>query len=311
MDRITLLDIAKRSGNDRTVGLVEAVSKVNQWFQNLRFREIIGGSYKVGIRVEQPVVQTRKFNDGIDPTKSTVVDKRYSTYLYNSRSIVDVALASTSADGVALLREEEDRSHLYALANLFSYHCFYGDNQADPTVPDGIATIVNSTAVSTYAEGTASSSKTSIYIASFDSAATIQGVSRGIEGIVTQGQNLQLIDRGIQYLPGANGKMNQFYTTEISAMLGFAVYDTRAVGRIAKINASNPPSMSTVDSVIIAMKPFVPSGIFVNRTGLKIFNSFKTSGLQFMPADRDVKNLVATYDGIPIYLDDNISDNET
>lgn len=310
MDRITLLDIAKRSGNDRTVGLVESVSKVNDWFRNLRFREIIGGHYKVGIRVSHPVVQTRKFNDGIDPSKSVIIDKRYSTFLYNSRSVVDVQLANTSPEGVAVLREEEDRSHLYALANLFSYHCFYGNNETDATVPDGIATILNSTAASTYAEGTASSNHTSIYLASFDSAVTLQGVSRGVEGIVTQGQNLTLVDRGIQYLPGANGKMNQFYTTEISAMLGLAIYDTRAIGRIAKVNTSAPVTVAQLDGVIIAMKPFVPSGIFVSRTGFRMLNSLKTSSIQYTPADREIKSMVATYDGIPIYLDENISDNE-
>lgn len=305
---LTLLDVAKRNGNDGAT--IEAMAQANALLQYLPFKSIVGQSYKVSTRTALPTVGTRVFNDGIEATKSTVKDTIYQTYLYNSRSIVDVKLADTAPEGVTALRNDEDLSHLIAMGNKFNYHAYYGSNQTDVTVPDGLATILNSTAISTVKSGTASAgSSTSIYLVSFKPAITNQGIIKGVEGVVTAGQELNARDMGKQYFNGVNSKPNLFYTTEIDAMYGFAVYDTRAVGRYQLLDSTHGITVATLDSIITAMLPFQADAIFVNKTGLNLMKALKST-VTYAPADREIKLSPASYDGIPIFLDENISDVE-
>jgi len=307
---LNLIDVAKRNGNDSAVPLIESMSQSNALLSLLPFRGVNGLSYKVKKRTGLPSVGTRAFNDGIEATKSIINDYIYNTHLYNSRAIVDKKLADTAPEGAQALRDEEGVSHLVAMGNTFNSDCFYGNNQTDVTKPDGIATILTSTAFATYQTGTgASGSSTSIYFVSFRNANTPQGVIKGVEGIVTNGQELNAMDMGVQYFDGENSKPLPFYTTEIDAMYGFAVYDVRSVGRYAGLTSSISVDTDKLDAILTAMLPFQCDAILVNKTGLNRMKKLKST-ITYSPADREIKLSPASYDGIPIFLDENITDTE-
>lgn len=307
---LTLIDVAKRNGNDTAVGLIESMAQSNALLSLTPFKGINGQSYKVKKRTGLPTVGTRGFNEGIEATKSIITDYIYQTYLYNSRSIVDVKLADTSPEGALALRQEEDLSHIVAMGNKWNYHAIYGNNQTDVTQPDGIATILNSTAFSTYKAQTGSAgSTTSIYFVSFGDANTPQGRIKGVEGIVTNGQELNARDMGQQYFNADNSKPLLHYTTEIDAMYGFAIYDVRSVGRYAGLTSTLAPTTTNIDAILTAMLPFSCDAILVNKTGLNLMKGLKSS-ITYTPADREIRLSPASYDGIPIYLDENILDTE-
>lgn len=311
MAKLNLVDVVKRTGNDRTVGLVESMAQSNALLSKIPFKSIVGQSYKVKKRTGLPAVGTRAYNEGVAATKSLIVDFIYQTNLYNSRSIIDKKLADMSPEGATALRNEENESHLMALANKYNYHCYYGDSSTDATVPDGIATILSSTAFATVKAGTgAAGSSTSIYFVSFSDANTPQGKMKGVEGIVTAGQELEAVDMGVQYFLDAGGTNSlPHYTTELGMAYGFAVYDVRSVGRYKSLTSTIAPTVANIDAIITAMLPFQCDAIFVNKTGLNLMKALKTT-ITYTPADREIKLSPASYDGIPIYLDENIVDTE-
>lgn len=311
MANLHLVDVAKRSGNDPAVPLIESMAQSNALLQRLPFKSIVGNNYKVKKRTGLGAAVTRMYNEGITPTKSLVEDYIYTTYLYNDRSTVDVDLADNAPEGAVALRQEEDISHLAAISNLFNYHCFYGNNQTSQTQPDGIATILSSTAFSTVKAGTgASGSSTSIYFVSFRDAVTQQGIMKGVQGVVTSGKELSAEDMGKVYFPDADGtKQLQWYTTEFKAQYGFAIYDTRSVGRYMGLTSTIAPSTTNMDAIITAMLPFQADAIFVNKTGLNLIKGLKST-ITYLPAEREIKLSPASYDGIPVFLDENISDTE-
>lgn len=310
-NRLTLVDLAKRTGNDRQVGLIEAMTQSNGLLERLPFKTINGISYKVKTRTALPSVGTRAFNQGITETKSTIKQTTYETKIFNSRSIVDVLEADTYPEGAAALRNEEDRSHLYAMGNKFNYYAYYGNGSTDPTVFDGLATILNSTAVSTVRGATgASGSSTSLYFVSFASANTTQGIVKGVEGVVTSGQELSAVDKGQVLVNDLDSAQYWAYVTEIQAMYGLAVYDTRAAGRYYGITSSISPTIANIDAIITSMYPFGCDAIFCNKTGWNALKGLKST-ITYYPQDTEIKKSVLTYDGIPIILDENILDTET
>lgn len=307
---LNLIDVAKRNGNDSAVGLIESMSQSNALLSKLPFKGINGQSYKVKKRTGLPTVGTRGFNEGIEATKSIINDYIYQTYIFNSRSIVDCKLADTSPEGALALRQEEDLSHLIAMGNKYNSLCYYGNNTTDVTQPDGIATILSSTAFATVQTGTgASGSSTSIYFVSFSDANTPQGRMKGVEGIVSNGQELNARDMGQRYFLDANSKSLLHYTTEIDAMYGFAVYDVRSVGRYMGLTSAIAPTVAKMDAIITAMLPFSCDAIFVNKTGLNLIKGLKGT-ITYTVNDRDIKLSPYSYDGIPVFLDENILDTE-
>ena len=71
--KLRLIDLAKRTGNDATVGIVESVTTNNAILYNLPFRSITGISFKFGRRVGLPTVGFRGFNEGLDSSKSKIL----------------------------------------------------------------------------------------------------------------------------------------------------------------------------------------------------------------------------------------------
>jgi hypothetical protein len=310
MSKLNLIDIAKRSGNDAQVGLIESMAQSNALLSQLPFKVINGTSYKVKKRTGLPTAYNRAFNQGIALSKSVITDYIYQTFLYNSRSAVDVKIADTAPEGGSALRNEEDISHIAAVGNLYNSDCFYGNNQTNVLKPDGIATILNSTALATVKAGTgAGGSSTSIYFVSFNDANTPQGRMKGVEGVATSGQMLSASDKGQVLLNDADNNPFWHYVTEIDAMLGFAVYDVRSVGRYMGLTSAIAPTATVMDSIITAMLPFQANAILVNKTGLNLIKGLKST-ITYYPAEREIKLSPASYDGIPVFLDENILDTE-
>ncbi len=311
MANLTLLDLTKRSGNDAAVGLIETAVQANALLERLPFKPIVGFSYKVKKRTGLPTAVTRMINEGLASTKSVIKDYVYSVYLYADRSTVDVAIADNAPEGAVAFRQEEDLAHLAAMANLYNYHAYYGNNQTDQTEPDGIATILNSTAIATYKTQTGTAgTTTSMYFVSFRDANTPQGIMRGTSGVATSGKEIKAEDMGKVYFPDSGGTNNLlFYTTEFAAQLGFAIYDTRSVGRYAGLTSSLAPTAANIDAILTAMLPFGCDAIFVNKTGLNLIKGLKST-ITYYPADTEIKISPASYDGIPIFLDENILDTE-
>jgi hypothetical protein len=76
------------------------------------------------------------------------------------------------------------------------------------------------------------------------------------------------------------------------------------------LSAITPLTTVAMDSIITAMLPFQADAIFANKVGLNLLKAMKNT-ITYLPAEREIKLSPASYDGIPIFIDENITNTET
>ena len=309
--KLTLLDIAKRSNNDAYVGLVESLTQSNKLLENIPVRTIVGNNIKVKRRRSLPTTSRRALDAGVAPTKSVIDNVLYETKIYESRAFVEQAVAMLAPEGINALRDEEATAHLAAMGNMLNSDFFYGAGSTNPLQVDGLATILPTTAVSTVQTGTgATGVSTSLYFVSFRDATSPQGRRKGVELLQTAGFELKAEDMGlVKNLDDGGTNYIWGYETRIWTMAGLAVYDTQSVGRYRGLTSAIAPTAAGIDAILTAMLPFQCDAIYANRTGLNLIKGLKST-ITYYPADTELKVAPASYDGIPIYFDENITDTE-
>jgi hypothetical protein len=312
MDRQTLLDLARRSGSNATLRIVEGLAQENALFKRMPFRGIVGDSEKYLRRVSLPTVYWKGYNQGISPSKSEIVPIRIETKMLGGRSIVDKKIAERAIEGIKKYRAKEDISFLAAMSNKFNYSMFYSDSKLVATEPDGIATILNSLSKETVVNaGANSGAVTSIYAVSFKDALTSQGRRPAVEGLLANGSLPKGFDMGLQYISDKDGLDYLAYITEFEFDPGIAIYEDLAVGRICNIDADNKPTAQDFLDVITKMVPFKPSVIFANKTGWSYIQSLAISqNVTYINPVTNLLDEVLTIYGIPVEIDSNISDAE-
>ena len=264
MAKLTLLDLAKRTNNDATVGIVDATTQNNALLSLLPFRGINGPSFKYARRSSLPTVSFKGMNQGIDNSKSVIEQILVEAKNIGGRSEVDKLIAESDPRGINALRAEEDAGFAAAMGNIFNLKAFYGDAVGTKGLEfDGIATELNAlsnTVVS--AGGDSANVQTSVYILAFNDAIGQSGRLRGVEGILGNNKNMTAIDMGLQYATDADSKKFLAYTTEFEFSPGLAIYDSRSVGRLCNVDAGSPPTIALMNQVIVNMRPYIPSAIF-------------------------------------------------
>ena len=143
MAKITLIDVAKRTGNDATVGIVEAMSQANPFFQLAPTKSIRGNMFKYQVRSALGTAGFRAFNAGVAGTKSVIRDVVVECKPMLGISEVDKALAEASPDGVAAFRMSEDMGFISALANTFNAKAYYGSSSTTAAEIDGVGTVLS------------------------------------------------------------------------------------------------------------------------------------------------------------------------
>lgn len=315
MAKVTLLDLAKRSGNDATVGLVESMSQANTLLSMLPFRGINGTSFSYGRRTGLPTVSFTGFNEGVAATKSTIEQVTFETKIIKGRSIVDKLLAEADPRGVGALRAEEDAGFAAAMSNTYNSKVYYGANKTTAREFDGLSTILSALVSGGNVIGAGGSTGSSIYAVSFQDALTAQGRRKGVEGVIANNASkvVNAVDMGLTYQLDAGGS-NSFlaYTTEFEWQPGFVVYDTQSVGRLANIDSSHKPTISLLNQLITGMFPFTPSAFFCSKVVYGYIQDLKGSTwvTGFGSSSSDLFSRVLTFNNIPVFIDENISDSE-
>ena len=308
MARLTLLDIAKRAGNDQAVGIVESMSQANALLERLPFRPINGSSFRFGRRTALPTVNVRGYNQGVAASKSTVIQVMVECMNIAGMSEVDMLLADDDPRGVKAVRAEEDASFLAATGNKFNYLAYYGNSATNANERDGVANILNALSLANVA-GAGGSGGSSIYFFALNDATGPQGRRKGMQGVLANGQLPSGMDMGLQYVLDADNNKYPAYVTDFIFRPGLAIYDTLSVGRLANIGASNKPTVALISSVIQGMFPFRPSFMTCSKVVYGYILELVASTqprVAWNPATGDL-----TVDAVPVYIDENIGASET
>lgn len=311
MAKITLIDVAKRSGNDAAVGIVEAMSQANPFFQLAPTKSIRGNMFKYQVRAALGTAGFRAYNAGVAGTKSVLRDVIVECKPMLGISEVDKALAEASPDGVAAFRMSEDMGFISALANTFNAKAYYGSSSTTAAEIDGVGTVLSALGGSCIgAGGSTATSETSMYFWSFSDANTVQGKLPGVQVVLGNGNLPSATDLGVQLTLDSGGS-NKYpaYQTIFEFTPGLAIYDSRSVGRLCNIDATHLPTVALMNQVITAMFPYNVDLITCSKTVMNYVQGLKgTSAFQQTAPyeSSDIFKRATTFNGIPILIDENI-----
>jgi len=318
MAKLTLIDLAKRSGNDKTIGIVEAMSQSNALMSLIPMRNVSQGMFKYQVRAGLPTVGFRAINAGVTSGKSVIRDIVVECKEMLGISEIDRAIADRAPQGKAAFIAQENAGFVAAGANTFNAKAYYGSSATVGAEIDGIGSILSAlggTCISM--AGATASVQTSMYFWSFKDAVGVEGNLPGVDAPYF-GSLPSMTDLGIQlaYQTGSTTLKYPAYVSAFSFSPAFAVYDSRSVGRLCNIQTAataTPPTVAKMNEVITAMWPYTPDLITCNKAtfnsvqGLKGTSAFQ----QTAPYEsRDIFLRATTFNGIPIMIDENITQTE-
>lgn len=247
---LTLADWAKRKDPDGKVStIVELLSQTNPILEDMVFVEANGEtSHTTTIRTGLPAAAWRKFNAGVQSSKSTTAQLRSTIGMLEAYAEVDKSLADLNGNTTEF-RLSEDRAFLESINQAMAYAVFYGDTDKYITTAnteegdiklkspiDGLS--------SYYKEKTANSGQNIIDAGGsgehLSSIWLVVWSSNTVHGIFPRGQQagLKHRDLGEQTLRDANGGMYQGYRTHYKWDCGMSLRDWRYAVRIANIDTS-------------------------------------------------------------------------
>ena len=241
--RLSLLDLAKLTDPDGNISnVIEILNQTNEMMADMTWQtgNLVDG-HQVTIRTGIPDPTWRKFNQGIQPTKSSTAQVKYGTGMLRQLAEVDEELAALNGNSAAW-RLQEERPAIEGLNQEIQETLLFGNEKTEPEAFTGFSPYYNSITAESgdniIDAGGTGSDNTSIWL-------VVWG-SNSVYGIVPKGSvgGLQIEDAGTQWLEnvstpsgGSNGRM-KVLRTYYKWDVGLAMVDWRFTVRIANIDKS-------------------------------------------------------------------------
>lgn len=308
---LSMLDVAKLSGNDKEIGLIEENLKYSPEAALFPFRTIKGTSYKTGIRTALPTTGFRAANEGQTPGKSTFRQMLIEAYIFGGQIEVDKAVADAHEDGAAALQAIEAAGVMQSAMRNLGSQIFYGVTQDTKGFPGLKAATV-------FGSSTAAGDALTINAtgASANTASSVYAVKFGPQAVQLIGGNNKawtLDDFTVQQIVAANNGKLTAYVAGLNAWIGMQIGNENCVRRIANLTAETGKGLTDVLlAQLMATFPigFMPDAIFMSRrsrTQLQVSRTVVLQGNAKVRADQPTIAPVPTeYDGVPIHATDSI-----
>lgn len=262
-------------------------------------------------RTGLPAPKWRKFNQGIDPSKSTRAQYEEGLGMLEDRSDVDVDLAKLNGNAAAF-RASEDRGFLEGFGQSLETSVLYENAHTSPERIHGLTPRYYATtgyAASSYvAKGTNAG-------VNCDSIWLINWSLDGVFGIYPKGSaaGLQKEDMGIRYKEDASGKEFRVYTTNFQWKCGIAVKDYRYSARY-QWDPDDANFADTAKGMITAIQQLLGTVYDMDATKARLYmsrRSFNKLNAQLISNTVNLleyvelgKRRVSSIFGIPIRITD-------
>jgi hypothetical protein len=159
---LTYLDIAKRSGSDTAVGLVDELNRYSPELNTLPVRPIVGTTFKTTKKIGGITGGFRGANEG-NALTSVVYDQILSQcFFYEAPLQVDINVAKSDGSAISDLMTDQTTDGLASAASAIGTQFYYGTN-ADAKGFAGLRSLISSD-VEVSAAGTGGSGSTSVYL---------------------------------------------------------------------------------------------------------------------------------------------------
>ena len=308
----TLLDVAKLTGNDVAVGLIEENQTYSPEVMSFLSRVIPGTSYKTAVATTLPTTGFTAANQGIAATKSVFDQRLTECFIFRGAVEIDLAVSRASEGlGLADLEMiEASRVTRSALVTLGG-QIFNGTSSVGFT---GLKAFTPKTA-------TAGTSPIVVDATGTGSAATsIYAVKFGLQDVhLVFGNNnvLQLGEFRDQQLTDSSGGKYAGRVAELTAHIGLQLGNVNCVGRILNVTADSGKTASdSLISQLLEKFPvgYTPDAFYMSRRSAgqlarsRSVTIFSQMGVA-PNAARTTPNIVSRvqdWDGIPIIVSDNI-----
>lgn len=253
-DRLTLLDLAIRTGNDKIVGIIdETIKSIPEISGRTEEgttipgvgsgRTIAGRTYKTLVRTGLPTTSFRNANDGTTPSKGTMENRTVETFILNPRWEIDKAIADNHEDGPESLLFDEGQAIVQSAMQLLGRQFFYGrtiDGAGHPGLVDSVQTeyTVNATG-------------------SGGDCSSVWGVRYGAQDVSwVWGVNgmLDVSTPRLGDIDGQNSKKLTGWIQELLAYPGLQVGSVYSLSRIYNIDPSFPLTDDMIYSLLSKLK---------------------------------------------------------
>lgn len=234
----SLADILGRTDSDGNITpIIEAAAKANGIIGDATYVECNDGSrHKHVIRTGIPEPAFRRFNAGVQPSKSETVPVVDTTGMIEDYSEVDKSLADLSGNAAAF-RASEVIAKMQGFNNFVAHNMIYGDTAATPEGFMGLAPRFNDPAVASGRQlingGGSGSDNTSIWFVTWG--------GKGCNLIYPKGSvvGYQHRDLGETTKEMASNNLMQIYRDHMKWDIGMTLGDWRSCARVCNIDVSN------------------------------------------------------------------------
>jgi hypothetical protein len=267
-------------------------------------KEIQGLSESINRLSSYPTVSWLRLGEGLTASKGAEQELIETVARLGGLSDADALKAEKYPGGVAKYREKEAKKFLLALGKEADYRLFYGQKSAKSI--EGIFRMLGSSA-DTYVSCGASSETFSIYGIKFGDDGVYGFYSPFADGKIF---SITVYPRTLKTVTqGGVSKQLPVYQTEFESLIGLAIADMRALGRITKIDSSNRLTYAKIIELYDAMGQ-KPDVWVTNFSGYGEFVQWPESMTRMRPEDTGLNFEVQSLDGIPIIVDSNLVSNE-
>lgn len=293
----TLLDIAKMTGNDAAVALVEEVILEVPELRVLGARTIPGTQFKTLVRTALPTVGFRSGNEGAVQGKSAYSQRMVECFILNPRWNADKAIADAHPDGAEALIAMEGVGITAASAIAVASQMYYGgDAKGFP----GLTNYVDSSLV-VDATGSTANTGSSVW--------AIKSSPMDVQLVVGGDGQFDLSDVRVGDVLDTNGNPYTAYIQELLTWIGLQSLSKWSVGRIKNLTAQAGKGLT--DSLMADLLGSFPVGkrpdaFFMSRRSLTQLQKSRTAtNATGAPAP-----IPTEYEGIPIYATEAIVNTE-
>lgn len=331
----TLLDIAKLTGNDKAIGLIEENMTYAPELQVFPGRTIRGTSYRTVARDTYPGVGFRQANQGFTYTKSTFLNRVHECFIFGGNMRVDVAVAKAHEDGPEAFKAIEASGFAKSAMIELGQQLFYGNLAGTAAISneasgfpglnqfhDAFVTELTARSITTIvvdAGGTTATTGSSVYGVKFG--------NQGLQMIFGNDSGIQLGDWFTQMVnDGVANRDYLAYIASMNAWIGLQAANPYCVGRIKDITADAGKGLTDdLGYDLLARYPvgYVPDYWFMTRRSRRqlqksrsVYQSSgvpqRTNAASVGASGAEIAAPVPTeMCGIPIIVTDSLVDTET
>jgi hypothetical protein len=310
MSSFNLLDIAKLSGKDEVVGLVEQNLNSAPEMNIFPFRGIRGTTYKTVLRTGLPTVAYRKVGAAITASKSTFADKLVQAFSIGGLVTIPKDVAKAHDAGLADIQAIESSGLMLQKMLSAGTQIWYGINSTlgNADGHPGALQTYDSSGMVVDAGGTTESTASSCWLVKFG--------SQHVQMLVGDEGRIDLSDWRVETISSVPS-----HVADLIGFMGCQFINPYSVARIKKLTADSGKGLT--DSLIaqaLAKYPvgIVPDAIFCSRRSrqqLQISRSVVLNGPTTRGGGQQTMSNIAPLPteafGIPLYATDSIVDTET